>query len=100
MLAFRALQNPYGFIPILHRDYFMPILKRYFLFESFSKTKTQEFYKNFYQTDLIKKAKNKEINEDMNFIISKAPIRDKLVSIFYITFILTIIIGIFYSFLQ
>ena len=84
MLAFKPYQNSYGFIPILHSNYFFRIIRRYFLFESFSKSKTRDFYKKFYQTDSIKKIKDKEINEDLEFIVNKSPIRDILVTIFFI----------------
>ena len=100
MLTFKPYQNPYGFILILHSDYFFRIIRRYLLFESFSKSKTKDFYKKFYQTGSIKKIKDEEINKDLEFIVNKSSIRDILVTIFLILFIIMFIIGIAYSFSQ
>ena len=98
MLAFKRFENPYGFIPFAHPDYFIPIVKRFFLLESFSKTKTQEFYKKFYRYDLIEKIKDKELKINMDFILKYSPIKDILVGIFFIGFILGIFIGVIYLF--
>lgn len=98
MLAFRPYQNPYGFMPILHSDYLLPIVKRFFSLESFSKTKTKDFYKKFYRYDLIDKINDKDLRKNMDFILKYAPIRDILVAIFFTFFIFSIIIGIIYSF--
>ena len=100
MLAFRRFQNPYGFVPFAHPDYIIPIIKRFFLLESFSKSKTQKFYKMFYQIGSVKQIKDKEISKDLEFIITKSPVRDILVSIFFILLIIMFIIGIVYSFSQ
>ena len=98
MLIFRRFRNPYGFIPFAHPDYFIPIVKRFFLLESFSKTKTKDFYKKFYRYDLIEKINDKDLRKNMDFILKYAPIRDILWGIFFVAFVLSIIIGIIYSF--
>ena len=100
MLAFRPYKNPYGFIPILHKEYFFPIIRRYLLLESFSKTKTEKFYKEFYRTDLVKEIKDKEINKNLKLILKASPVRDILTSVFFVLFIIMFIIGIYYSFSQ
>ena len=93
MLAFKPFENTYGFIPILHSDYFGPIAKRFFLLESFSKTKTENFYKKFYRYDLLEKTNDKEIKKSIDFILKHAPIRDILGAIIFILFIASIIVG-------
>ena len=82
MLAFRPYKNNYIFIPIFQREYFSPIIRRHLLLESFSKVKTEKFYKKFYQSGLIKKIKDKEINKNLKLIFNISPVRDILTSIF------------------
>ena len=98
MLAFRRFHNPYGFVPFAHSDYIIPIIKRFFLLEAFSKTKTKEFYKKFYRYDSIEKINNKEIKKNIDFILKYAPISDILGTIFFMLFVLNVIVGIAYSF--
>ena len=98
MLAFKPFQNTYGFMPFVHPDYFIPILKRFFLLEAFSKTKTKDFYKKFYRYDLIEKIKDKDLRKNMDFILKYAPVRDVLWGLFFVSFVFIVIIGIIYSF--